>query len=187
MQSQINEALRKRVEVVGCNQNHRQITEGLLRCGSKRHIGDRMRPLEEFCKSKTPDGYSYSCKSCRTKENKELCSIRYQRWKMKDPAKALYQGRKSDAKKRGIEFTLTIEDVVIPETCPILGIPIVADIGPRTNNSPSIDRIDNTKGYTPDNFVIISWRANLLKKDATLDELRKIADYYTLLEENKNG
>lgn len=45
-------------------------------------------------------------------------------------------------------------------------------------NSPSIDRIDNSKGYIPTNIVVISNRANLLKKDATLDELVAIAEFY---------
>jgi cupin superfamily acireductone dioxygenase involved in methionine salvage len=44
--------------------------------------------------------------------------------------------------------------------------------------APSIDRIDNTRGYIKDNIIIVSRRANILKKDATIDELRKLANYY---------
>jgi len=76
----------------------RLIDDGKIRCGSKRHSGDRMRPIDEFCKAKTPDGLSYSCSMCRTQENKELCGTRYQRWKDKNPERALLAGRKSDAK-----------------------------------------------------------------------------------------
>jgi hypothetical protein len=45
-------------------------------------------------------------------------------------------------------------------------------------NAPSIDRIDNSKGYTKDNIMIVSTKLNLLKKDATIDELIKIGDFY---------
>lgn len=44
----------------------------------------------------------------------------------------------------------------------------------KKENSPSIDRLDNTKGYVKGNINIISWRANRIKSDATLDELEKI-------------
>jgi len=44
-------------------------------------------------------------------------------------------------------------------------------------DTPSVDRFDNTKGYTRDNIRVISLRANLLKKDATVDEVRKLLVY----------
>jgi hypothetical protein len=46
-------------------------------------------------------------------------------------------------------------------------------------NSPSIDRIDSTKGYTPDNIQIISWKANRIKGYATLQELEMLLAYLT--------
>jgi hypothetical protein len=162
----------------------REQIDGKIRCGSKHHTGDRMRPIEEFCKAKTPDGLSYSCKSCRTKENQELCHTRYKRWKERDPIKAMLQGIKGNARTKGIECTLTADDIVIPDKCPILGIPLEFS-EQRTYNTPSVDRIDNARGYTPDNIVVCSWRANILKKDATLHELQAISKFYTLLEENK--
>jgi len=162
--------------------DRREVVEGKMRCGSGLHKGHRMRPIEEFCKAKTPDGLSYSCKVCRTKENKRLCHDRYKRWKQKNPRQAILSSCRSSAKKKGIEFTLTLEDIQIPEECPVLGIPIIADNKPRTDNSPSVDRIDNSKGYVSENIVVVSWRANTLKKDASLEELQKIADFYRKVE-----
>lgn len=78
---------------------------------------------------------------------------------------------KSGAKKRGIEHTLKIEDIVIPEVCPVFKTPFVK----KTNYTASIDRINNTKGYHSDNIQIISKLANTMKSNATVEELQKFA------------
>lgn len=80
------------------------------------------------------------------------------------------------AKKLGMEFTLKKGMLELPILCPVLLIPLV--IGSRNRvNSPSLDRFDNRKGYTPENVRVISIRANILKRDATADELECILMY----------
>lgn len=79
-----------------------------------------------------------------------------------------------------------LENIDIPDTCPIFGLTLnydgVEESGwTRTDSSPSIDRIDSDKGYTLDNIQIISWRANRIKNDSTPEELRKLADYMEML------
>lgn len=78
------------------------------------------------------------------------------------------------AKKKGLAFDLKSSDIIVPEICPILRIPIQRAVGSKhhSDNSPTLDRVDSTKGYTNDNVWVISWRANRLKSDASLDELR---------------
>lgn len=78
----------------------------------------------------------------------------------------------------GLEFNLTIDDVTLPTHCPVLGIKLEVRGG---RNSPSIDRIDNSKGYLKGNVIIVSMRANSMKSDATVDELRRVADFYEKL------
>lgn len=73
-------------------------------------------------------------------------------------------------------MNLTEEDFIVPDRCPVLGIPIVIG-GNRWYDSPSVDRVDNTKGYVKGNVQIISGRANTLKKDATLAELEALVAY----------
>lgn len=75
------------------------------------------------------------------------------------------------AKKKGLEFNLTKEDLVIPEICPILEVPFVYGTSKNYDYSPSLDRIDNSKGYTKDNVWIISNKANRMKNSSSLKEL----------------
>ena len=95
-----------------------------------------------------------------------------------DARQKLYYSARQRANLKGLEFTITPNDIVIPKLCPVLGIPLSPTVGmgsrkiTELESSPSIDRIDNSKGYTKDNICVISLRANNIKKDATLTELR---------------
>jgi hypothetical protein len=85
------------------------------------------------------------------------------------------------AKEKSIEFNITIDDIVIPDVCPVLGIPIFVGGLVSKDNSPSLDRIDNTKGYIKGNVMVISYRANAIKNYGSAEEHRLIAKY---IEEN---
>lgn len=104
--------------------------------------------------------------------------------RINNPIKHMLYDAKKRAKKKGIEFNLKESDLEIPENCPVLGIPLFVGDGWRSHNSPSIDRIDNSKGYFPNNVKIVSLRANMLKNDGTLEELRLIVKY---MEVNTDG
>lgn len=81
------------------------------------------------------------------------------------------------AQSRGLDFNLDYDDIVLPEVCPVLGTKISYGGGRQNENSPSLDRIDSTLGYTKGNVRVISWRANRIKSDATLAELEAIVGY----------
>lgn len=95
--------------------------------------------------------------------------------------RTIYNRLKASAKKRNIPFDLTLVDLnnlSFPITCPILNIPLKFNRGKQEDDSYSIDRIDSTKGYTIDNIVVISLRANKLKNNASETELQQIAGFY---------
>lgn len=87
---------------------------------------------------------------------------------------------KHRAKKRGIPFDLTVDDVVIPDFCPVLGLPLYRNTGGLAQgpNSPSLDRNDPSLGYTKGNVTVISSKANAIKSNATPSELLRVAAYY---------
>lgn len=83
------------------------------------------------------------------------------------------------ALKKGLDFDEDVAEHLIelggcPSKCPILGIELSYSGG---DSSPSLDRIDNSKGYIKGNVMIISFRANRLKSDATIYELKLISEF----------
>lgn len=96
-------------------------------------------------------------------------------------ARSLLKSSKYRARLAGLPHTLQLSDVVIPELCPVLGLPLRKTLGRQGPHSPSLDRLDPAQGYVPGNVVVVSWRVNALKKDATPHELVRIASYYSQL------
>lgn len=110
-------------------------------------------------------------------DNRQLQKARYRA----NPAKAAWASALERARKAGIPFDITVEDIVIPEHCPVLGIPLQTNEGLARDNSPSLDKIVPERGYVKGNIIVISNRANRIKYDATVDELQKVANYYAAL------
>ena len=91
--------------------------------------------------------------------------------------KRIHSRVKSRAKKYNIPFDIDVEDIIVPEYCPVLGIKIVHHLGEGKGyrpDCPSIDKIIPRLGYIKGNVRVISARANLLKNDATVDELERV-------------
>lgn len=110
-----------------------------------------VKPEKEFRKRK--GGWvSTSCRSCVNKK--------YER----DPVKGHYNALKCRAKKEGIPFNITLEDLEIPEVCPVLGIPLKGwsenNVGGYKDDSPSIDKFIPELGYVKGNVSVISFKAN---------------------------
>lgn len=112
---------------------------------------------------------------------------RVRAWQKKNPIKTHLYRIKSNCKKKGIEFDITEEDVVVPNRCPVLDIPIQHNWGGQQDDSPSIDRIDPNGGYTKNNIIVVSWKANRLKSNADVIELVRVAAFYHRLQEVRNA
>lgn len=90
---------------------------------------------------------------------------------------------KSRCKKTGAEFNLIPSDIVIPEFCPVLGFKLVKGKG---YDAVSVDRIDNNKGYVPDNIIVVSRLANMIKNCATPDQILNVGNFYKRLEGSRH-
>jgi DNA-binding CsgD family transcriptional regulator len=90
---------------------------------------------------------------------------------------------KNRCNQTGIEFNLTLGDIYPPPShCPALGIELnLLTAAPLSDSSLSVDRIDPNKGYTQDNITLVSFRANKIKTNATLDEIESVLNYYKSL------
>jgi len=118
------------------------------------------------------------CKKCSTKIRQTEKLNRD--WKI-DAAKLLYKNIKSRCKRTGREFSIDLEDIIIPEKCPVFGFELKREDKQTWMCAPSVDRIDSSKGYIKGNITVVSRRANILKRDATIDELEQLLNYYKTL------
>ena len=105
----------------------------------------------------------------------------HQRHIEKDPINYFLAHLKRSARRRGLEFNLEPSDIIIPELCPVFGIPIYflrTMTGGPLPDSASADRVDSHKGYLKGNIQIISQEANWLKRNCNEPwKFRAIADY----------
>jgi len=109
----------------------------------------------------------------KNKEHNNKVALQY--WR-RNPAKRLHAAAKYRAKKYDLDFDIEESDLEIPEFCLVLGIELKQG-GMNSPNSPSLDRIDNNKGYVKGNVRVISHRANTIKSNATQEELEKVLEY----------
>lgn len=136
--------------------------------------------------------YDKEWKQKKRAEDQNYASDMAMKWSrrkfLEDPNKfyinRMLKAAKYRAKKEGLPFNLTIDDIVIPEICPILGIKLNLKFpskggGIRGDNiknydSPSLDKIIPSLGYVKGNVWVISYRANTIKNNCTFDEIEKL-------------
>jgi len=149
--------------------------------------------FDEFYKSTKKSGISSNCKICskaskQTQEYKDKANKRRKEKYCSDnkfreeilKSRSLYRKTripeimlsqaKIRSKQSGLEFNIAVDDIIIPEFCPILNIKLKQ--GKRgLFTSPSLDRIDPSKGYIKGNVAVISILANMMKNKATPEQV----------------
>ena len=93
----------------------------------------------------------------------------------------IYEKSSSNVSKiKKLKHTIKLAEVkkLYPKDhkCPVFKTPLIFG-GGLNQFSPSLDRIDNKKGYVKNNVQWISAKANTIKRDATADELYALAKY----------
>ena len=113
-------------------------------------------------------------------ENKDYVSEKGKkdRRTIEGSVKYLYKSAKTRSKRYNIIFDLDVSDIIIPDVCPVLGIPLIQGEKVSHSNSPTLDRIIPELGYVKNNIIVVSMKANRIKNNSTLDELKKVYEYY---------
>ena len=110
-------------------------------------------------------------------EDKDAYNKKRRDWNLNNQEKYLLSKAKYRAKKKGVDFNITVDDVIIPNFCPILGIELKKNSEGFAEDSATLDRIVPELGYVKGNVAVISGRANRIKNDASLDELEKVVEW----------
>jgi hypothetical protein len=163
-----------------------------LTCGTAPPLSKRCakcqaeKASEQFRKANAAkDGLSSYCKECHAAYNRgwrethraDHNASNLAWWHKRTVEQQMLAAARSRAAQKGLPFALTLDDIVIPERCPALGIPLFKEGGRAHDGSPSLDRLVPSEGYVPGNVRVISNRANSIKRDATAAELLAVAEY----------
>lgn len=139
------------------NKNHKYdpdpliVTKQCFNCEQEKPVNDFYRDRRK------KDGYSTYCKPCyKLIFRKNTLENRLKRWRL-------------TAKYRKLLFSLSISDLEkIPQVCHYTGVELTLEDGQP--NTISLDRIDSSKGYTPDNVVFCCGFVNIMKTDLSLEQ-----------------
>ena len=149
-----------------------------------------VKPLSEFVRDARKNfGRGSHCHACRKKIHlayRQSCVEKdLVQWKLR----MLVADSKNRAKKAGVDHDIDVNYLleILLEYCPYLGTKFHWEAKTNCGNrgahphSPSIDRIDSSKGYVKGNVAIVSHRANAIKHNATEQELFRIGRAVSLL------
>lgn len=104
-------------------------------------------------------------------------------WKRDNVASVLVSRAKQRASNLDIPFSLSPDDIEVPDVCPVLGVEMEPGAG-TNSNSPSLDRLVPSQGYVVGNVKVISSRANRLRGDHTVEEVEAVLQYMRGIEDD---
>ena len=143
----------------------------------------KSKDLSEFHKTNnTKDKRQRICAECMRDHNEVQHLKKLERVTKLDKlpgstAAYLLNMARKRARDKGLECTIQAKDIHVPEVCPILQLPMERHTGKVQNNNFSLDRLDSTKGYIPGNVRVISWRANYIKNNLSVEQLERLLAY----------
>jgi hypothetical protein len=141
---------------------------------NRKHYNEVYKHTETHKKQTQKSAKQFMSKCSADPEFKAKRDAATKAYRLKNFARVRLKVAEGRAKTRGMEFTITEADITWNTVCPILGIPLNYSNSAQLDDSPSIDRIDNSKGYIPGNVVVISWKANNLKSNGQREDFEKL-------------
>lgn len=154
------------------------------------------KSINEFYKdSNSKDGLTSRCKAChkkyrdinrekqrlymqnlRSTKNEIIKERKRNAWRTSDVRKILLMQARSRSNRKNIDFNIELEDIIIPELCPLLNIPFIRGVKNDYEYTYSLDRIDPSKGYIKGNVWVITKLANSMKNSASKEQLITFAE-----------
>ena len=145
-------------------------TKACTKCGIEKEY------TEEFFSKREHGKLRADCRTCYNKYYRDN-NHKYLK------ASMVYDA-KERAKKKNMDFNLVKKDIHFPEVCPVFNIKL--EHGRKNwKSSPTIDRIDNNKGYVLDNCIVVSCIANTIKNSATPKQILRVGNFYKKLYKEK--
>lgn len=177
---------------IRCYQQHKKVKIKIEnQCNYCKTIFITNRREGSFCSTKCRNAFRYEDNITNNlcvcgevlvlnKSACENCRIKVDKWRRQNPRpieQQILNSAKSRAKRKKLPINITIEDIVVPEFCPVLGIKLEKGKNKSQFNSPSLDRIIPELGYVKGNIAIISHKANTIKNNGNLEEIEKVLAY----------
>lgn len=115
--------------------------------------------------------------------NPEKAVAATRRWQEANPARTLFNQCKCNARQRKLPFELTlqmVEEFLVGMTCSATGLPLTFDRGEggryaRRPWFPSLDRLDNSKGYIPGNVRVVCSLYNFMRSNHSDEDVLAVA------------
>lgn len=136
---------------------------------------------------KSDENWINICFSCIGKQRRKAVKRKGKSKKKKEFLQtSIFTRTKYYAKKLGVKFSISPDDIVTPEFCPVFNIPLVIAKGVKgsNDNSPTVIRIASSKGFIPGNVLVVSRKAARIKSQSTYKELKVFLQW---LEEERKG
>ena len=105
-------------------------------------------------------------------------------WRSDNPQGNLVILARARAKARSLPCTITVATLVWPTHCPIFGMELDYNKTPpgerqhaKRDAFPTLDRKVPALGYVPGNVFVLSYKANRLKQDSSIEQLEALLSY----------
>jgi len=94
----------------------------------------------------------------------------------------ILRSKRGNKRRQRTELSVDYYKSLIVENCPLLDVKLTYGnfVGRMPDNYATLDKIDPNGGYVEGNVQIVSFRANTLKSNATLEELKMIVKNWTI-------
>ena len=158
----------------------------LIKCNKCR----KTKEVGEFYKRKSDKtAIRLTCKDCQKKQIRDYYQKDPERARKlrkknrrKDHRQSLINSARCRAKSLKIPFSITKDDVIIPDRCPCFGTKLIQGEIKSYENSATIDQIIPGKGYVKGNIQVISLKANTMKSNATNKQLKEFSKWISLMQ-----